>query len=132
MKKVFDWFYPQRHAEDPEARWGDTEAYRVAAERTKAYTKEDWNRVHEEQAAIYVDAAKLLADDQSPDSGLALAIAERHRLSIDRWFYPCSLEVHVGLADLYENDQHYAASIDRYGAGLAKFLVAAIRANARA
>lgn len=58
-------------------------------------------------------------------------IAERHRLSMDRWFYPCSRAMHANLADLYENDERFAANIDRFGPGLTPFLSAAIRANAR-
>jgi hypothetical protein len=60
-----------------------------------------------------------------------MAVAERHRLLIDRWFYPCSPETHAGLASLYESDARYAEGMDRHATGLAAFLVAAIRANAR-
>jgi MerR family transcriptional regulator, thiopeptide resistance regulator len=42
----------------------------------------------------------------------AMGLAERHRLLIDRWFYPCSVEAHRGLADLYEADDRFAAEID--------------------
>ena len=38
--------------------------------------------------------------------------------------------MHRGLASLYEGDPRFAANIDRHGAGLTAFLVAAIRANA--
>jgi hypothetical protein len=38
--------------------------------------------------------------------------------------------MHRGLADLYESDSRFAENIDKHGAGLAAFLVAAIRANA--
>jgi hypothetical protein len=57
-------------------------------------------------------------------------VAERHRQAIDRWFYPCSYEIHRGLADLYEQDPRFAANIDKFGAGLTPFLAAAIRENA--
>ena len=57
-------------------------------------------------------------------------IADRHRLSIDRWFYPCSRAMHTGLASLYESDSRFSANIDKYESGLTEFLVAAIRANA--
>ena len=57
-------------------------------------------------------------------------IAERHRLSIDRWFYPCSLNAHRGLAFLYESDNRFAENINKYGEDLTPFLVAAIRENA--
>jgi hypothetical protein len=59
-----------------------------------------------------------------------MAIAERHRLSIDRWFYPCNTDMHARLADLYEADSRFAANIDKHGSGLTPYLAAAIRANA--
>ena len=51
-------------------------------------------------------------------------------LLINRWFYPCSRFRHQGLAGLYESDERFRTGIDAHGAGLATFLVAAIRANA--
>ena len=66
----------------------------------------------------------------APDSDEATAIAERHRLSIDRWFYPCSPFRHRGLADLYEADARFRENIDKHAEGLTAFLAAAIRANA--
>jgi hypothetical protein len=58
-------------------------------------------------------------------------IAERHRVSIERWFYPCSFALHAGLADGYEADSRFGENIDKFGAGLTPFLSAAMRANAR-
>ena len=49
---------------------------------------------------------------------------------MDRWFYPCSRVMHRGLADLYEADDRYAQSLDRFGEGVTTYLIAAIRANA--
>jgi MerR family transcriptional regulator, thiopeptide resistance regulator len=77
------------------------------------------------------DAAAALSARCSPDDARAIDIAERHRLLIDRWFYPCSRQMHAGLADLYEADERFARNIDKFGAGLTQFLSAAIRANAR-
>ena len=57
-------------------------------------------------------------------------IAERHRMSIDRWFYPCSCAMHRGLASMYESDDRFRQSIDKHGEGLTSFLAEAIRANA--
>ena len=65
-----------------------------------------------------------------PASPAAMDIAERHRLSIDKWFYPCSRAMHAGLADMYEADDRFRVTIDKAGDGLTTFLSAAIRANA--
>jgi len=69
-------------------------------------------------------AGKTPSDDDVMD------IAERHRMSIDRWFYPCSHKMHRGLASLYEGDDRFRQSIDKHGDGLTAFLAEAIRANA--
>ena len=131
MKKIFNGFDPDKYADEAKQRWGNTEAYKVSMQRTKAYKEEDWIRLRDEQDAIYADAVAALRAGNSPDDPAAMDVAERHRLSIDRWFYPCSAQMHAGLADMYEADQRFAENIDKHGAGLTRFLSAAIRANAQ-
>jgi DNA-binding transcriptional MerR regulator len=131
MKKIFDGFDPGQYEDEVKRRWGNTEAYKVSAQRTKSYTEADWRKLKEEQAAIYADALAALKDGVSADDARAMDVAERHRLSIDRWFYPCSAKMHCGLADLWEADRRYADNIDKHGAGLTEYLAAAVRANAK-
>lgn len=130
MQQLFDGFDPSQYEAEAETRWGDTDAYRESAKRTKRYTQADWEAIKAEQAAIYADAFAALAAGHAADSAEVVDIAERHRQSIGRWFYPCSVTMHVGLADMYEADERFAKSIDRFGDGLSQYLVAAIRANA--
>jgi DNA-binding transcriptional MerR regulator len=130
MEDMFQGFNPARYAAEARERWGDTDAYKESARRTKGYTKEDWARHRAESEAIYTDAAALMRAGRNPADAEAVAVAERHRLLIDRWFYPCSHETHRGLASLYESDSRYAAGMDSHAPGLAAFLIAAIRANA--
>lgn len=128
---LFDGFDPSQHEDEARARWGDTDAYKESARRTSAYTKADWERYKAESHAIMTDAAALFRAGAPADGDEARAVAERHRLSIDRWFYPCGPHMHAGLADMYEADARFADSIDKYGAGLTPWWSAAIRANAR-
>jgi DNA-binding transcriptional MerR regulator len=130
MKELFDGFDPEAHREEAERRWGDTDAFRESQRRASRYGKEDWQRLKAEQVAVYEALAAALGAGLEPTEQGVMDIAERHRLTIDRWFYPCSFEMHEGLAGLYESDPRFAANIDRHGAGLTPFLVAAIRANA--
>jgi hypothetical protein len=130
MKKVFDGFDPAQHEDEVKQRWGTTDAYKVSAQRAKSYTENDWQKLNQEQASIYADAFAALNDGVRPDEPRAMDVAERHRLSIDRWFYPCSPAMHCGLADLWEADRRYADNIDKHGAGLTEYLAAAVRANA--
>ena len=130
MKKIFDGFDPDQYADETKQRWGNTEAYKISAKRTKSYTEADWQKLKDEQAAIYADALAALKDGVRPNEARAMDVAERHRLSFDRWFYPCSPKMHCGLADLWEADRRYADNIDKHGAGLTEYLAAAVRANA--
>lgn len=131
LKQIFDGFEPKQYETEAEQRWGDTDAYKESMKRTKRYTKEDWQRCAVEQSGVYSDAFQLKQAGKAPDSPEAMDVAERHRLAIDRWFYPCSYTMHAGLADMYEQDSRFAENIDKHGAGLTPFLSAAIRANAK-
>ena len=131
MKKIFDGFDPDRYEDEVKQRWGNTDAYKVSVQRTKGYTEADWAKFKDEQGAIYADASAALKSGVPADDSRAKDIAERHRLSIDRWFYPCSRKMHCGLVDLWETDRRYADNIDKHCPGLTGYLAAAVRANAK-
>lgn len=131
MKQIFDAFDPSQYQAEAKARWGHTDLYKESVKRTKSYGPEDWKRMQAEQSSIYADAFAALQANVSSDSAEAMDIAERHRLSIDRWFYPCTYAIHASLADNYEADLRFSENIDKFGAGLTPFLSAAMRANAR-
>lgn len=131
MKQLFDGFDPFRYEAEAKARWAHADTYKESIKRTTSYTPEDWKLIQAEQASIYADAFAAFKAGKVADSVEAMDIAERHRLTIDRWFYPCSFAVHAGLADSYEADSRFAENIDKFGAGLTPFLSAAMRANAR-
>ncbi|HXV64998.1 MAG TPA: MerR family transcriptional regulator [Vicinamibacteria bacterium] len=130
VKQLFDGFDPAEHEEEARERWGDTQAYREAARRTREYTENDWARIKAEGDALLQEVAGKMATGAAPDDPDVLELAERHRLQIDRWFYPCDRIAHRGLADLYLADERFESRIDRHAHGLTQFLSAAIRANA--
>jgi DNA-binding transcriptional MerR regulator len=131
MKSIFDGFDPSQYEAEAKQRWGQTDAYKTSQTRAKSYRKEDWEQIKTEQDAIYADLAAAMTTGKPASGQEAMDVAERHRLSIDRWFYPCSQAMHVGLADMYESDERFAANIDKYGAGLTAYFAEAIRANAK-
>jgi MerR family transcriptional regulator, thiopeptide resistance regulator len=128
---LFDGFDPTQYEAEVTRSWGDTEAYRESAKRSKRYGSAEWKAIRDEQAAIFADAVAALEAGIAADTPQAMDIAERHRDSISRWFYPCSLEMHVHLADMWEADGRFAQTIDAQAAGLTPYLAAAVRANAR-
>jgi DNA-binding transcriptional MerR regulator len=130
MFEAFGDFDPKEHEKEAEERWGGTETYAESARRTKRYTKEDWLKIKAESEAVNTALAALLDEGVPADDPRAMDLAEEHRLHIDRWFYPCSQEMHVGLGEMYVADPRFAKNYEKVHAGLAQYVCDAIRANA--
>ena len=130
MEDLFEGFNPSQYDEEVRRRWGQSDAFIESEKRTKRYTPDDWKAIKAEQAAVYDDAYAALKAGKTPSDPAVMDIAERHRMSIDRWFYPCSHGMHRGLASMYESDDRFRQSIDKHGEGLTSFLAEAIRRNA--
>ena len=127
---LFQGFNPSQYDDEARRQWGQSDAFVESEKRTKRYTPDDWKAVGAEQATIYDDASAAMKAGKPPSDAAVMDIAERHRMSIDRWFYPCSHRMHRGLAEMYEGDHRFRQSIDKHGEGLTSFLAEAIRANA--
>lgn len=130
LKTLFDGFDPSAHEVEAKERWGETDAWKENAKRTRKYGEAEWRAIKAEADAIWSDAAAAMASGAASEGPLARALAERHRMHIDRWFYPCSPEMHGALADMWESDPRFAANIDRHGAGLTAWIAQAVRAAA--
>ena len=130
-KEIFDGFDPARYEDEARERWGDSDAYKEAARRTKRYTDEDWLRIKGE---LGDNSRRARQEDERRGGCRSGRRGSSWRNGtawhIDRWFYPCSLEIHEGLAEMYLADERFASTIDKHGKGLTPFLVDAIRANA--
>ena len=114
---------------EAQERWGDSDAYKESGRRTKQYTSGDWQTIKAQQDAIEAGLAGAMAAGAPADSERATDLAEEARLYIDRWFYPCSHDMHCSLADMYTADERFKANYEKRAEGLAEYVVAAIRAN---
>ena len=130
--ELFEGFeaFNRQYEDEVEERWGDTDAYKESMRRTKKYTKEDWKRFKAESEAAGKRWIEVQASGAAPTSAQAMELAEAARLQIDRWFYPCSHEMHRKLADMYESDPRFTATYEKMAPGMCAFVSAAIRANA--
>ncbi len=120
----------RKHAKESHERWGETDAYAESMRRARRYGKADWEQIKSESAGLEERMAWLMEAGEAPEGEKARAGAEALRQHIDRWFYPCGLEMHVGLADMYEGDARFRAHYEERAEGLASFVAEAIRANA--
>ena len=128
--EVFGDFDPDEHAAEVEERWGDRDAYRESQRRTARYTKQDWERMKAESAEPINRLMAAMRAGQPADSAEAMEAAEQHRQHISDWFYECTTEIHVGLAEMYLADPRFTATYEKIAPGLAQYLHDAIKANA--
>jgi len=132
MLEVFGDFDPAEHEAEARERWGDNDAYQESARRTAAYTKQNWEQIGRENEEIN-DALIALMDAGAPaGSAEAMAVAERHRAHISKWFYECTPEIHAGLGRMYVADPRFTENIDQASPGLARYLSDAIAAKSKA
>lgn len=123
---------PTRYAEEAQQRWGGTDAYQQAEQRTRGYRKTDWLEIKSEQAELLAALAAAYTAGVPAASGPAQELAERHRLVIDQRYYSCSYAAHRGLGELYVADERFTGYYDSAAPGLAGWLRQAIEANAAA
>jgi len=129
MKELFGEGFHDGQAE-AEQRWGDTDAWKQSRQRTKNYTKADWEQVKVESDALHTAFTDAMDADEPPTSDAAMDAAEQHRRHIDERFYACSHEFHRNLGDMYVSDPRYIATYDEIRPGMAQYVRDAIHANA--
>ncbi|WP_218279216.1 MerR family transcriptional regulator [Knoellia remsis] len=130
LKEVFGDGFSDEYQAEAEQRWGDTDAWKQSSERTKRYTKADWEQVKTEQDEVNAAFVAALQSGEPATSEAAMDAAEQARLQIDRWFYDCSPEFHRNLGDLYVEDPRFTATYEEIAPGLAQYVRDAIHANA--
>jgi MerR family transcriptional regulator, thiopeptide resistance regulator len=121
--------FNRQYEDEVKERWGKTDAYKESVRRTKGYTKDDWKRFKAEAEAASQRWILIQASGAAPTDPAAMDEAEKARLQIDRWFYPCSHAMHSKLAEMYEADPRFTATYEKMAPGMAAFVAAAIRAN---
>ena len=130
--KMFEGFDPSEYEDEARERWGHTGAYRESARRTQGYGEAEWDEIRREGAAIVDELAGLMRAGEPANGAAARALAEHHREHLSRWFYPCSPQMHRGLAEMYIADERFARNYEREAEGLAQYFHDAIVAAADA
>jgi DNA-binding transcriptional MerR regulator len=128
--EVFGNFDPDAYNDEVEERWGGTDAYQESARRTSRYTKDDWVRIKQEAADLSARWVAAFDAGVPAESQAAMDLAEEHRQQITKFFYECTFEIHVGLAEMYLADERFTKHYEDQRPGLAQYTHDAIMANA--
>jgi DNA-binding transcriptional MerR regulator len=127
---MFNGFDQGQYEDEARERWGHTDAYKESARRVANYGEEEWREIKAQAEEIEALFAELKRSGQPADGEPARAAAEQARLHIERWFYPCSRELHRALGDMYVSDPRFAAHYEKVEPGLSAYVRDAIAANA--
>lgn len=123
--KPFDTSKLDKYAKDAKERWGSTDAYKESAEKTKNYTKEDWDMADNKMTSVFAEFGKLKElPPESPDAQMAV---KKLQDLISQFYYACDKEILAGLGQMYTADQRFKDNIDKMGgSGTAEFAARAI------
>jgi len=126
VKSMFEGFDHAQYEAEAKEKWGETDAYKESAKRTKRYGKAEWEQIRRDWDAIYSRLAELMREGAAPDDPRCAGVVEAHRAHIDRWFYPCSKAMHANVSEMYVSDPRFTANLDKVAPGFAQFLRDAI------
>jgi len=129
---MFNGFEPSQYEDEARERWSHTDAYKESARRVASYGELQWREIRAQAQEIERLFAELKRSGQPADGEPARAAAEQARLHIDRWFYPCSREMHRALGEMYVADPRFAANHKKVEPGLTAYVRDAIAASAEA
>jgi DNA-binding transcriptional MerR regulator len=130
LREVFGDGFSDEYRAEAQERWGETDAWKQSARRTKGYTKADWERIRAEGDAVNAAFVAALESGRPATSTEAMDAAEAHRAQIDTWFYDCSHGFQRNLADMYVADARFTKTYEDIAPGLAQYVRDAIHANA--
>lgn len=122
VSSMFEGFDHAQYEEEARQKWGGSDAYKEGARRTKQYGKAEWEQIRRDWDAIYARLAALMGEGAAPGDARCRGVVEAHRAHIERWFYPCSVEMHAQLAEMYVSDPRFAANLDKVAPGFARYL----------
>lgn len=112
-----------KHMEEAKRRWGNTDAWRQSMERTRHWTKADYERIRAQGEELTRQLAETMA--YPPEDDRVQALIARHYAGI-RSFYDVSADMYRNLGAMYVDDPRFAAYYEKFRPGLSVFMRDAI------
>ncbi len=119
------------YASEAKRRWGDTEAYREYAEKTKGEDPRLRQARTEAMENIFKAFAACKAQGLAPESEEAQALVEKLQQHISENYYACSKQMLACLGQMYVLDERFERNINRHGEGTALFVCNSIFASCK-
>lgn len=126
IMKNFDNSIFEKYKNEVKDKWGNTEAYKEYAEKSKDYSQDRYN-IFEEGMNEIIDEFSLYAKSEVPvDSYGTQMLVQKLQKYITINFYTCTVEILSGLGKMYVADERFKKNIDKHGEGTASYMSRAI------
>ncbi len=126
VMKVFDNKAFETYKAEAQERWGNTDAYKEHAEKTKNYGKDKWSGLVEDMNLIFSEFALCMKDGADSDTEEVQALVKKLQNHITDNYYTCTKEILFGLGQMYVADERFKNNIDKHADGTAAFVSEAI------
>ena len=123
---AFDNHTIEKYKEEARQKWGQTDAYKEHAEKTRGYTHQTWSELADGLDRIMAEFALCMKRGEAPDSADARQLVKMLQEHITDNYYTCTEQILLGLGQMYVGDERFRQNIDRHGDGTARFICDAI------
>ena len=115
-----------KYKNEAKERWGETEAYKEHAEKTKYYSDDKWQTLSDSMNVIFEDFASCMKSGFRPGSDEAQRLVKKLQNYITENYYTCTNEILAGLGQMYLLDERFKENIDKHGDLTAEFVSTSI------
>ena len=126
VMKAFDNKEFETYKAEAQQRWGNTDAYREHAQKTKGYSKDKFSALAADMDLIFGEFALCMKNGAVPEGQEAQELVKKLQDHITENYYTCTKPILSGLGQMYVADERFQNNIDKHGDGTAEFVSEAI------
>ena len=131
VMKSFDNTDFEKYKSEAQEKWGKTDAYQEYGQKTRNYSKDQWQSATDGLNLIFTEFALCMKNGQGPDSSETQELVKKLQDYITATYYTCTKEILTGLGQMYVMDERFRNNIDGNGDGTAEFVSKAIEVYTR-
>ena len=126
VMKAFDNSEFEKYKSEAQKRWGNTDAYKEHAQKTKNYGKDKWNSLIADMDDIFREYAVCMIDGNDSNAEESQSLVKKLQNHISENYYTCTKEILFGLGQMYVADERFKNNIDKHADGTAAYVSEAI------
>lgn len=116
----------EKYKQEAKEKWGETDAYKENAEKSKHYSEEKQKNLADDMDNILAEFAICMKNSKASDSPEAQSLVKKLQSHITESYYRCTNEILAGLGQMYVLDERFKNNIDKHADGTAEFIRDAI------